>query len=125
MAREGRGAAAERFARRILTDMGFEILAANYHGRSGEIDIIAREGEYLCFVEVKARRVGAMVTPAQSVTVAKQRKIVRTALLYLQHNGFDLQPRFDLFCITMGEAGAVLDYDLIKGAFDADGFEGS
>ncbi len=52
---------------------GAQVLATNYTCREGELDIIAREGEYIIFVEVKARQSSRFGTPAQAVTRAKQK----------------------------------------------------
>ena len=74
----------EEYARRFLEGRGYSILETNYRGKYGEIDLIAREGECLVFVEVKSRRTGAFGRPEESVTEAKQQKLVQAALEYMQ-----------------------------------------
>lgn len=74
----------EGFARRFLEGRGYSILESNYRGKYGEIDLVAREGECLVFVEVKSRRTGAFGRPEESVTEAKQQKLVQAALEYMQ-----------------------------------------
>ena len=94
------GAAGENFAAEYLRKRGFKILRRNFHSRFGEIDIIACDPRYLVFVEVKTREKGSLVDPLEAVTVSKQRKIIRTAQLYLQQYPENLQPRFDVAAVT-------------------------
>ena len=118
----GKGKRAEEYAVKLLVEQGWQILAVNWHSAYGEIDIIARDGAYICFVEVKARKAHAMVGAAASVTPAKQRKIIQTALLYLQEYNQDLQPRFDVLAITWDTAGTVTGWEILKGAFDGSAY---
>lgn len=90
------GKEGEAFAACFLEHRGYQILDRNYHSPYGEIDIIAADSRYIVFVEVKTRREGSCVLPAQAVTLAKQRKILLTAMLYLQAFPTELQPRFDV-----------------------------
>ncbi len=77
----------EDAARSELERLGMKILCANYrHGR-GEIDLIARDGEVLAFVEVKSRSSESWVRPAQAVGRPKQRMLSDTALAYLNELG--------------------------------------
>src|SRR5438309_9353337 len=75
------GERGERAAARFLRRQGLRVLLRGYRARSGEIDLIAREGEILVFVEVKARRQGV---PAEAVTPEKQRRITLAALHFLR-----------------------------------------
>ncbi len=100
MAGVSKGAVGELLAARYLRRHGYEILAANYRTRFGEIDIIAANKQYIAFVEVKLRADTAIYTPQEAVTAVKQRKILRTAMLYLQTHATDLQPRFDVISIV-------------------------
>lgn len=72
---DGTGQKGEDFAAGALADAGMEILCRNYKKRWGEIDIIAKDGEYLAFVEVKTRRAGSLVSPLSAVTLQKQRRV--------------------------------------------------
>lgn len=102
MARISKGAVGEVLAARYLRKHKYTILAANYRSRFGEIDIIAANKKYIAFVEVKQRGRAAIYTPQEAVTLVKQRKIRRTAMLYLQtHSDIALQPRFDIISIVM------------------------
>ncbi len=103
-----------------LERLGAEILRRNFTVRGGEIDIIAREGEDLLFVEVKTRRPGALVSGAAAVDAAKQRRIIRTAEQYLLKYPCDLQPRFDV-AEAECSGGFVRYITYLEGAFDATG----
>ena len=117
-----RGQTGESVTADYLTRQGYAVLERNYHSRYGEVDIIARKGECLAFVEVKLRKNGAFSAPREAVTPAKQRRLIRTALLYLQETGFDLQPRFDVAEVyRRGEENPRIEY--YEGAFDGTGWE--
>ncbi len=70
-----------------MAERGFRILERNFRSRQGEIDVIGEDGEYLVFVEVKYRASGVSGSPAESVTVSKQKKICRTADYYRYRHG--------------------------------------
>ena len=90
----------ERMAGVYLTEKGYEILEYNYRCKLGEIDIIARDGDYLVFCEVKYRADDRKGTPAEAVDYAKQRVISKSALYYMTVNGIDEIPcRFDVVSI--------------------------
>lgn len=115
-----RGAAGEVLAARFLRDKGYRILTTNYRCRLGEIDIIAEKAPYIAFVEVKTRSENALYTPKEAVTLQKQRRIIRTALLYLQHHPTELQPRFDVVEIrTLKQSPmTAVEVDHIQGAYE-------
>lgn len=96
MARISKGAVGEVLAARFLRDKGYGIVSANYRCRFGEIDIIAEDDEYIAFVEVKTRAQQSWYTPREAVTEAKQERIYKTALLFLQEHPTEKQPRFDV-----------------------------
>ena len=77
------GKEAELLAASELKKRGYDIIETNYHCRGGEIDIIARDGEYLVFVEVRCKTTERFGTPAESVNERKQRKIITAARCYL------------------------------------------
>ena len=95
----------EEYARRFLEGRGYSILETNYRGKYGEIDLIAREGECLVFVEVKSRRTGAFGRPEESVTEAKQQRLVQAALEYMQSKEMEEgEWRIDVVGIEAGGA---------------------
>lgn len=122
MASVSQGAAGEVLAARFLREKGYEIWTANYRCRFGEIDIIAVKPPYIAFVEVKARSELALFSPREAVDARKQRRIIKTALLYLQSHAVELQPRFDVIEIITrkGRPMEIVEIDHIAGAFDAE-----
>jgi putative endonuclease len=98
---------AERFLRRA----GYKILARNYRTPVGELDIVARHGKLLIFIEVKTRRSAAYGTPQEAVGPVKQRQIVRAAQWYLGNGeGRGLQPRFDVIAVRPGAEGPIIEH---------------
>ncbi len=92
------GAVGEKIAADYLEDNGFTILDKNFRsGRFGEIDIIAAEREYLCFVEVKTRTSSLYGTPIEAVGYEKRKKIKALAWIYIkQKNLGEKNMRFDI-----------------------------
>ncbi len=96
-----KGAYYETQAATFLENQGYEILERNYWTRFGEIDLIAKDGDYLVFVEVKYRLNNQMGFPEDAVNKKKQRTIFRCAQVYLmEKNGLNCTPcRFDVVAI--------------------------
>lgn len=116
----------ERFAAEQLAGMGYTILARNARCRYGEIDIIAAKDGYLCFVEVKTRGNAWLSHGAYAVDRAKQRRIIRAALDWMQRfPQQDSQPRFDVFLVGVDRKGGVCRYEYLEGAFDGEAYTGS
>lgn len=113
-----KGEAGERMACDHMKCKGYRVVTRNFYNRLGEIDIICENGEYLVFVEVKLRSAGAKVAGREAVTAAKQRKIIKTAMLYMQAYPTELQPRFDVIEVS----GNRLTH--IENAFDGGGMGG-
>ncbi|RJP29742.1 MAG: YraN family protein [Candidatus Omnitrophota bacterium] len=112
------GLIGENIALGFLKDNGYNIITRNYRKNSGEIDIIAKDNGYLCFIEVKSRRSCDFGRPAEFVSVQKQSRISRTAAQYLRENKiFNENARFDVVCIT-GDTKALPKIELIKNAFE-------
>ena len=110
------GKRGEDFAAVMLEKQGFRIIARNFRKKCGEIDLIAANRKYLVFIEVKTRTVGSLISPAEAVNLLKQRKIIKTAMLYLAQNSTELQPRFDVFVVRSTPEG--LKGIHIPGAFE-------
>jgi putative endonuclease len=101
----------EEEAARYLQRLGMKIVKRNLRTPVGEIDIIARQGKTLVFIEVKTRRSDAFGTPQEAVGPTKQRQIIRTALWYLgDGKGKGLQPRFDVVAVRPGSQGAQIEH---------------
>lgn len=86
----------EAQAAEFLRQKGFRITAARWSCRFGELDLVAEDGAFLCFVEVKLRKNGSFGTPGEAVGLRKQEKLRAAALLYLAEHPTALQPRFDV-----------------------------
>jgi putative endonuclease len=84
-----------------LERRGYRVVARRYRTRSGELDIVAQDGEYVVFIEVKARQDGSFGDPEEAVTLQKQRKLVWMATDYLARNNLQSAPcRFDVVAIN-------------------------
>lgn len=90
------GAWGEAVAAEYLRKKRYEIVAAGYHCRFGEIDLIVKDRKFLVFVEVKLRKSAAFARAMEYVDRAKQDRIRITASMYLSQNPTRLQPRFDV-----------------------------
>lgn len=94
----------ERIACVLLRESGSVVLTRNYTGPHGELDLVAREGETICFVEVKTRRHERHASPAAAVNRAKRKKLRRTARQYLREIGWPALPfRFDIIEILLDD----------------------
>ena len=111
------GRRGEELAARHLEAQGYGILERNYRCALGEMDIVAQDGEVLVFVEVRTRRNLRFGRPEESVTPAKQRKLVEVALSYLSEKCLDdVDWRIDVVAIEMGYDGRVRRLNLIPNA---------
>ncbi len=122
LARKGmptRGEIGENAVASYLEKSGYDIVAQNYHSRYGEVDIIAEQDGTIAFVEVKARSPKSKGAPAEAVTVSKQKKLIQTAMLYLQETESPLQPRFDVAEVYFASASGtqISDIRYIADAF--------
>lgn len=90
------GLRGEAMVARYLREHDFRLAAHGYRSRFGEIDLIAWDGDTLCFVEVKTRTNTDMALPREYVTPANQRRLKKTALYYLQEKALDCPARFDV-----------------------------
>lgn len=112
------GAYYERTAGRCLEQLGYEILEYNYRCRLGEIDIVARDGEYVVFCEVKYRADGRKGNPLEAVDARKQNVIFRCAMYYLaEHHLEDVPCRFDVIGIQGKDGMKDPKVTYIKNAF--------
>ena len=97
------GEMGERIAAKYLADKGYEVLANNVRLRCGEIDIIAREGDELVFVEVRTRSIGVVLPADRTVGPDKLRKLVRAARTWTEGRCYGGFWRIDLIAITITE----------------------
>lgn len=97
------GAWGESLAASYLRKKGYKLLDYGYSCRYGEIDLIARKGKVLVFVEVKLRKTDKFAQAAEHVDFHKQNRLRTTASMYLSQNPTKLQPRFDVIEIYAPE----------------------
>ena len=118
--RQTLGELGETLACDELRRRGYAILERRYRTRYGEIDIVARHGDVLVFVEVKTRAGDVFGNGAEAVTGYKQRRVARMAMDFLTRRRLHDRPcRFDVVSVAMG--GEVPRVDVIAGAFVAAG----
>lgn len=109
----------ERLAAQYLRRQGLRLITRGYRTFQGEIDLIAREGDTLVFVEVKTRRQGQ---PAEAVTLEKQRRLTQAALRFLKaHHLLEVPGRFDIVAIVWPDDRQPPTIEHIRNAFEAVG----
>jgi putative endonuclease len=119
--RKSKGDRGEESAAEFLRGQGYRILERNYRCPLGEMDIIAREGKTIVFVEVKTRSSDRFGPPQAAIGPQKQRRMTAIALWYLKEKGWmDGPARFDVAAVSLGEGGERVT--LYRNAFDATGF---
>lgn len=95
------GLLGEMRAAQYLRRKGYNICAANYRTKAGEIDIIAENGRYLCFVEVKTRHEGGYFAPFEAVDYKKEENVKSAAALFLSQSKMNLPVRFDIIEVIL------------------------
>lgn len=86
----------ENFAAKYLKRKGYKIICRNFDVKFAEIDIIAKKGKIIAFVEVKQRKTTLFGLPREAVGIDKQKKIRKAASLFMVKFKPNLQPRFDV-----------------------------
>jgi putative endonuclease len=91
----------EESASKYLQDKGYKILDKNFRNKLGEIDLVAQQGNTICFIEVKTRKNAVYGAPFEAVHSTKQHKMVKVALSYLKYKfqRIDVPCRFDVISI--------------------------
>jgi len=121
--RRQQGREAEELAAAYLGRRGWEILDRNHAIRRGEVDLVCRDGEVLCFVEVRSRTTDAFGGPEETVDRRKARRVIAAAEDWAARNGgLDRAIRFDVVAVTLGDGEPRIDH--FEGAFDGDGSPG-
>ncbi|HYQ78762.1 MAG TPA: YraN family protein [Solirubrobacterales bacterium] len=123
VARRRTGEIAEELVARRLAAAGWEIVERNARTRYGELDIVARDGAALVFIEVKGARAGTAFGPEKPILAINRRKqlrVRRLATAWMSERR-DLprydEIRFDAVGVTLDRAGRAVDVDYVKGAF--------
>jgi putative endonuclease len=114
-----RGRQLENVARKFLEDEGLTLVHHNYSCKLGEIDLVMHDGDTLVFVEVRGRRSQRFGNPAETVTAAKQNRLIRTAQVFLcAHPRYlDWPCRFDVLALATADPAPQAQW--IQNAFDA------
>jgi putative endonuclease len=108
MARQALGRHGERLAAATLEKRGYVLLERNFRCSYGEVDLIARDGAELVFVEVKTRRSDRYGLPEEALTLRKRRKLIEVASYYLDlHAGGECPWRIDVVAIQLNRRGVV------------------
>ena len=111
------GKRGEDIAVAYLKNRGYRIIERNYKCLFGEIDIVAKDGDTVVFVEVKSRKSEKFGDPQAAVGLEKQKKISRISLKYLEEKHlYPCDARFDVVAIKMLPAGSIVE--LIQNAFE-------
>ena len=118
--RQNLGRLGERLASDALEARGYRIIERNFRCRSGEIDLVAEEGQDLVFVEVKTRRGTAFGLPEEAVNNRKALKLQEVACSYLdQHNLPDCSWRIDVVAVQFSPAGKLEEIRVYQHAITA------
>jgi len=111
------GKIGEDLARQRLKDLGYRIIKVNYTCALGEIDLIARDGDVLVFVEIKTRKKKSLGLAKEAVTKKKQVKLSKVALAYMKYNNlWGSKARFDVVAVGVSEGKK--EIEIIKDAFE-------
>ena len=112
------GHSGEDLAASFLKENGYKILERNVRGPRGEIDIIARDADTVCFIEVKTRSSDRLGLPLEAVSLQKQKKLACLAMSYIKSNRLeDSRMRFDVVSILLANKDTP-EIEVIKNAFD-------
>lgn len=107
----------EDLAFRKVKKLGYRCLARNYRCPLGEVDLIARDGDTLVFVEIKTRRGRSLEYAKEAVNQRKRRQLSRVALAYMKENGLaDTRARFDVVVINLNRGSQ--EIEVVRNAFD-------
>lgn len=116
------GKIGEDFVCAYLEKSGYTIVSRNYRIKGGEIDIIAENGDYIAFVEVKTRKPDSLISGYEAVNQRKKGLIIKTAADYCCKYPTVLQPRFDVAQVIF-DGRSVCSIDYIKNAYDTTGYK--
>ena len=117
MKRRDTGVLGEKLARDFLKKRSYRILETNYRCPQGEIDIIARQGDSLVFIEVRTKKSREFGSPEESITPAKKERLRATAYQYLQtHNNLPCNWRIDAVAVELNQKEELSRINLIENA---------
>lgn len=119
-ARHQLGWRAEEFAARQLARLGYHLKGRNVPAGEGELDIVAEHRGRLAFIEVRARTIGSVMRPADSVRITKQRRVIACAAAYMRDRHHDpkrVKPRYDIAEVWMNKDGQPCEFNIVEDAF--------
>ena len=113
------GRSGEMKALGFLKRKGYKILETNYRTPFGELDLIAKKGDFTVFIEIKTRITSSLGPPYLSVTKAKERHLIKSALSYLKRYGLvDSYWRIDVVSVKLNSNYEVEDIEIIENAVE-------
>ncbi len=107
----------EVFAARYLRDNGYKIITGNFRTRMGEIDLVARKGKYMCFIEVKARSEESLYEAKEAVDYSKQQRLLAASKVFMKVYPNNKQPRFDVCEVYLNKELQPIKINYIENAF--------
>ena len=111
------GRRGETLALKKIKSFGYQCIATNYRCSLGEVDLIAKDGDTIVFIEIKTRKGRSLGYAKEAINERKKRQLSKVALAYLKNNGLlGSKARFDVVAIQVGEGKA--EIELVKNAFD-------
>jgi putative endonuclease len=121
MKRQTTGMLGEKLAADFLTKQGYRIIETNFRCKEGEVDIIAREGDFLVFVEVRTKTSRAFGTPEESVTTRKKEHLRNVAARYLEtYDSQQPEWRIDFVAVELDRFGKTKRLEVIKNAVEGE-----
>lgn len=121
MKRQTTGVLGEKLASDFLITQGYKIIETNYRCKEGEVDIIARDGDFLVFIEVRAKTSRTFGSPEESITPRKKEHLANVAATYQQtHADLPEQWRIDFVGVELENGGKVRRIALIKNAVEGE-----
>jgi len=111
------GAFGEKLAYAKIKQLGYRSILRNYRCPLGEVDLIAKDGDTLVFIEIKTRKGRSVGYAKEAVNEKKRRQLSKVALAYMKSEGCcDLRARFDVVAVSLGHGEP--EIEVIKNAFD-------
>jgi putative endonuclease len=120
MKRKTTGLIGEKLAADFLGKQGYKIITGNYRCKEGEVDIIAEDGDFLVFVEVRTKTSRAFGSPEESVTERKKEHLRNAAARYLESQNITQPWRIDFVAVELDRNGSTRRIELIKNAVEGD-----
>jgi putative endonuclease len=117
MNRQELGSLGEKLAQKTLKKRGYHIIETNFRCKMGEIDIVAKQRDHLVFIEVRTKSNLAFGTPEESITIAKKRRLISSALTYIgTHQNIPTLWRIDFVAVEINGEGRLQRIEVIENA---------